>query len=1056
MLDSTSTYFYACKGYERCQSSLDQCDCLGGLHNLTDDTTIVSSPMRCANGYQDGSPLCSMCDADAGYARTLGQCKKCDWSSGSYLILTVLVVLVWFPVTATLTAHFESLEITFAFVQFLGLYSNYQVEWRPGLQSIFGNLAFFNLDFDMMHLSCYNNMGYTTLWTLQTFLPIFYPILCSLHFGLSWLLMQLAKRGLPPSRTMLKLGWRPRRSWTLSAVRDSYLPSGLLYMHVYYITGISKALEVLMCEGGEGGSKAYLAANPEMTCWEGAHMALVGADVIAVFFYFVLVPAGYVYVLFRLVGPGRLSDPRLVHNFGFIWGRFTAAHYAWELVDMIRKIGLVLIMLAVKEPFTQSILGVVCVGVVQLGVFASQPFWRREYNIYEMLGTTSEALVLLLGILVLYRSRLEVQVAAGDVPEGAVSVYNALEPVVYVLIIAMLIGCVITFYLDMEFVSFKRRWERARHASGMALKDEVWRITPSDTVVLEYIESATDQQKRRLKALEKALMRAEKTYSNEAAKTKRDVYEAQLKAEPKLMGWLADMRVNTTDVMPSYVTHLMDEAAAEAHPVTATEIIDEQRRAAIALWLSEGATDPERRLVDEVVNEINDYREGHVLLRPLLTRLIRDPVAKMLSKFKITPAQRKTDKMAANAYAVKEAAADVKGPEQEAMKALDRSKSKLGKWALSVKKLGTNKDLKTDLLRQNAIEQMLSKLLEELNCETVVLVPIKTDEYKPLPRLVLLSEDHFMKGAMEMEKMKIERTTDWECSNKRSPAGRCLSTGEPLVIANLLLDRRFDTRGSGFEGISQLCIPILAGASATEDSEAEKKKEPAIIGVIKCLNKVSYSGGAAGVPFKEPVDVETAVNAAQLLFETSETFAANEKAMGVLSALAKSSLAAKMKRGGEPIMGTLKIQLNSCKALKAVNDEVGDTPDPYVEFELSGQSQKSRVVKKTLDPVFNQSFSFMGDLNKFTKTSLKIKVTDWDRFSANDPMGSAEVDLSSLNQSAKQDLNVPLSMNGKEQGTVSLSLEWQSKEAGGSFVKKPTAKVAPEPESLPLAEKGEA
>ena len=58
-----------------------------------------------------------------------------------------------------------------------------------------------------------------------------------LHFGLSWLLMQLAKRGLPPSRTMLKLGWRPRRSWTLSAVRDSYLPSALLYMHVYYITG---------------------------------------------------------------------------------------------------------------------------------------------------------------------------------------------------------------------------------------------------------------------------------------------------------------------------------------------------------------------------------------------------------------------------------------------------------------------------------------------------------------------------------------------------------------------------------------------------------------------------------------------------------------------------------------------------------------------------------------------------------------------------------------------------------------------------------------------------
>ena len=77
--------------------------------------------------------------------------------------------------------------------------------------------------------------------------------------------------------------------------------------------------------------------------------------------------------------------------------------------------------------------------------------------------------------------------------------------------------------------------------------------------------------------------------------------------------------------------------------------------------LTVGEASGTAEFLDEVVNEINDYREGHVLLRPLLTRLIRDPVANMLSKFKITPAQRKTDKMAANAYAVKEAAADVKG-----------------------------------------------------------------------------------------------------------------------------------------------------------------------------------------------------------------------------------------------------------------------------------------------------------------------------------------------------------------------------------------------------------
>ena len=41
----------------------------------------------------------------------------------------------------------ESLEISFAFVQFLGLYSDYQIEWPAGMQSIFSNMLFFNLEY---------------------------------------------------------------------------------------------------------------------------------------------------------------------------------------------------------------------------------------------------------------------------------------------------------------------------------------------------------------------------------------------------------------------------------------------------------------------------------------------------------------------------------------------------------------------------------------------------------------------------------------------------------------------------------------------------------------------------------------------------------------------------------------------------------------------------------------------------------------------------------------------------------------------------------------------
>ena len=47
----------------------------------------------------------------------------------------------------------ESLEITFAFLQFLGLYSTFSITW-PIIWPLFYGLAFFTLDIDMMQWSC--------------------------------------------------------------------------------------------------------------------------------------------------------------------------------------------------------------------------------------------------------------------------------------------------------------------------------------------------------------------------------------------------------------------------------------------------------------------------------------------------------------------------------------------------------------------------------------------------------------------------------------------------------------------------------------------------------------------------------------------------------------------------------------------------------------------------------------------------------------------------------------------------------------------------------------
>jgi hypothetical protein len=225
--------FYACLGQQRCPGP--SCDCIGGKHLALNK----SLQARCANGYVDGSPLCALCDTPKGYALRQSECTHCHWDGVAYLSLSIGVVMLWFPVLAKLTEMMESLEIALSFIQFLGLYSTYAVEWNPWLQDFFFYCSFFNLDVSMMHMACFEAFSrWEALWLFQLFLPVIYVPLCALHLLAEWLLMRLAKRGLPPSRLLLRYGWRPRLHYGLSSLRDTYLPNAALYMHIYYITGI--------------------------------------------------------------------------------------------------------------------------------------------------------------------------------------------------------------------------------------------------------------------------------------------------------------------------------------------------------------------------------------------------------------------------------------------------------------------------------------------------------------------------------------------------------------------------------------------------------------------------------------------------------------------------------------------------------------------------------------------------------------------------------------------------------------------------------------------------
>ena len=221
-----SEKFFQCRGAQRCYSN-GGCDCLGGkiTAGIGGNISIEAQPALCGGGYLDGSPLCAECDFESGFAMTLGECSACDWGSFLYLIIAAFVVVIWFPVTAYFCETFESLEITFAFLQFLGLYSNFAVSWGPMTQSFFSYLALFNLDVDMMHLACFENLRYPVLWCIQTYLvPVGMFFFVSYHLSMSWLFLKLVQYRLPPYRQLLALGFRPRRDYSLESIRNTYLP----------------------------------------------------------------------------------------------------------------------------------------------------------------------------------------------------------------------------------------------------------------------------------------------------------------------------------------------------------------------------------------------------------------------------------------------------------------------------------------------------------------------------------------------------------------------------------------------------------------------------------------------------------------------------------------------------------------------------------------------------------------------------------------------------------------------------------------------------------------
>ena len=317
----------------------------------------------------------------------------------------------------------------------------------------------------------------------------------------------------------------------------------------------------------------------------------------------------------------------------------------------------------------------------------------------------------------------------------------------------------------------------------------------------------------------------------------------------------------------------------------------------LALWLSEGATGPERDLVTSLITDLVTFEKEQWApsFADKFHRIDEVPLTickKMYSAIKNIP-----------------------GCKPKVEKTLDNEVNDFARMKSRMLALAKNEQFQL----QSELERLLHELQMRLNGQALVIMPAPIQQ-KPgamllkvpkleLVRAVLSIYDETSKGEIHVKEiLESSKWVDWTLGTgveslldrrlagdkgkggvKVTPASLCFSTGKTVVISNMLLDKRFarDSKG-GLEVLSQLCVPLISKDPST----------PPILGVLCTINKVSYSGSKWGIPFTSS-DIEDAELFAAMVVDTFEGFTARAGARKAIALMGKKGI------GGFPKGGLL-------------------------------------------------------------------------------------------------------------------------------------------------------
>ena len=452
--------------------------------------------------------------------------------------------------------------------------------------------------------------------------------------------------------------------------------------------------------------------------------------------------------------------------------------------------------------------------------------------------------------------------------------------------------------IDLRDLVWEYKLSALRARKGLRMSG-ILEISPP---LLSFLDASDKIRVEEMRKFEGMLTKASLTYNTKKAKGRRDVYRSMFEVEPELLDWLLLPNSEGKDgPLGKFVSLLMNEKSELAKANTKfSQLVEVSGKEAppLALWLSEGATGLERDLVKRLMTELVTYEK-------------EEWTPSLADKF------HKVDELPyAICKTIGAAIMNIPGLKPKVEIKVDNQVNDFAR--LKNRMLALAKDEQFQL--QSELERLLHELQLRHNGQALIIMPAPIQQKEgamppkvpklELVRAVLSIYDETSKGEIHVKEiLESSKWVDWTLGtgvesllNRRlagdkgkggvkvTPASLCFSTGETVVISNMLLDKRFarDKSKGGLEVLSQLCVPLISKDPST----------PPILGVLCTINKVSYSGSKWGIPFTES-DIEDAELFAAMVVDTFEGFTARAGARKAIALMGKKGI------GGFPKGGLL-------------------------------------------------------------------------------------------------------------------------------------------------------